>query len=217
MQERFLMIFPDRQTAGKMLLPLLEKYKKDPNVVVLGLPRGGVVLAYEIAKGLNVPLDVICLRKIGAPHSLELAIGAIDASGEGYFNERLISYLGVSPEYIQKMVEKEKQVAQKRQDLYRKNLPKLDLEGKTVLLVDDGLATGATMKAAVSAVQAAGAERIVVVVPVGPPDTIQELKELADEVIYLSSPSSFSAVGQFYDSFDQVEDDEVVKLLHGKS
>ena len=207
------MIFQDRQSAGKMLLPLLNKYKGDPNAIVLGLPRGGVVLAYEVAKGLQLPLDVICLRKIGAPHNLELAIGAIDSSGKGYFNEDIISQLGVSPEYIKRIIEKEKQVAHQRESLYRKGRLKLDLEDKTVLLVDDGLATGATMKAAVEAVKSAGAAKVIVVVPVGPPDTIQELNEMADEVLFLDSPAFFSAVGQFYNSFDQVEDDEVIKLL----
>lgn len=208
------MIFKNRQDGGKRLVPALRKFQKDPNAVIIGLPRGGVVTAAEIAKELKLPLDVIVPRKIGAPMQPELAIGAITETGEGIFDESLISRLGVSQSYINHEVEHQKKVSQNRLQMYRKNKPKINLEGKTVILVDDGLATGATMKAAIKSAQAEGAGRIVVAVPVAPPETVEEIRELADEVIVLDTPIFFQAVGQFYDDFSATEDDEVIALLH---
>lgn len=208
------MIFEDRKDAGKKLVSALEKYRNDKEAIVIGLPRGGVITAYEIAKGLGLSLDVICPRKVGAPFNPELAIGAVTETGEGIFNEEFIQRLGISEDYIRKASEEEKQKAQRRLSLYRKNRPKLSLEAKTVILVDDGLATGATMKAAIKSVQASGADTIVVAVPVAPPDTVDEIKEMADEVICLSTPIFFEAVGQFYRDFSQTEDEEVIRLLH---
>lgn len=207
------MIFRDRHHAGEALVPRLNKYKDDPNAVVIGLPRGGVVNAYEVAKGLNLPLDIIYPRKIGAPSNPEFAIGAITESGEGIFNELVVRQIGVPQTYIAATVEKEKNVAQKRLQMYRKGLPKISLQGKTVIIVDDGLATGSTMKAAIVSAKAEGAAKIVVAVPVSPPDTFQELQSEVDELVVLSTPANFSAVGQFYANFSQTEDSEVVDLL----
>lgn len=207
------MIFRDRQDGGKQLAQELLKYHHQPNVVVLGLPRGGVVTAFEVAKALSLPLDIVCPRKIGAPFNPELAIGAITETGEGVFHDNLISRLGISEKYIQQEVEKEKQQAQRRLTLFRKNRPKINLEGKTVILVDDGLATGATMEAAIKSVTAEGAAKIVVAVPVSPPDTYDKIQREVDEIVALSTPTFFEAVGQFYDDFSPTEDEEVVELL----
>lgn len=206
-------MFRDRREAGQKLVGLLKKYSKDPQTVVIGLPRGGVVTAYEVAQGLQVPLDVVFPRKIGAPYQPELAIGAVTETGEGVFNEDIIAQLNIPEKYIHQEKEKEKLVAQRRLQLYRKNRPKINLEGKTVILVDDGLATGATMKAAIQSVRAEGAGRIVVAVPVSPQDTLEEIKEEVDEVVALQAPSLFYAVGQFYEDFSPTEDDEVIQLL----
>lgn len=205
--------FRDRTDAGKQLVPLLKKYSKDPNAIVIGLPRGGVVNAYEVATGLHLPLDVICPRKIGAPFNPELAIGAITESGEGILNEELLSQIQVPASYIKQEIEKEKKVAQRRLEAYRKNRPKLDFKGKTVILVDDGLATGATMKAAIKSVKAAGANKVVVAVPVAPPDTYEEIAGMVDEIVVIALPAFFAAVGQFYDNFSATEDQEVIDLL----
>lgn len=207
------MYFKDRRDAGERLISKLAKYQNDPNAIVIGLPRGGVVTAFVVAQGLNLPLDVICPRKIGAPQNPEFAIGAITETGEGFFDDRIIAMLGVSQEYIRHTVEKEKLTAQQRLKLFRKNRPPIDLEGKTVILVDDGLATGATMKVAIKSVQAAGANQVVVAVPVAPPDTADEIQTMVDELVCLATPPLFQAVGEFYMNFSQTEDDEVVDLL----
>lgn len=207
------MIFADRREAGERLVPELDKYRNDPNAVVIGLPRGGVVTAFEVAKGLHLPLDVVCPRKVGAPFNPELAIGAITESGEGVFHHDLIARLGVSQRYIDQEVEKEKKVAQRRLALFRKNRPKINLQGKTVIIVDDGLATGATMLAAIKSVKKEKAEKIVVAVPVSPQDTYEKIQEEVDEIVVLGTPAYFAAVGQFYVNFAGTEDEEVVELL----
>lgn len=207
------MIFKDRQEAGKQLVPILKHYHNDSNAIVIGLPRGGVVLAAEVAKGLKLTLDIVFPRKIGAPMQPELAIGAITETGEGNFDEELIQYLQISQSYIEKATQQEKQVAQKRLQLYRKNKPKISLEGKTVILVDDGLATGATMKAAIASVRKEGADKIVVAVPVAPAETLEEIRDMVDEAFALDIPAFFQAVGQFYEDFSQTEDDEVIEIL----
>jgi len=207
------MIFENRAHAAKELAKKLKQYTSLENAIVLGLPRGGVVTGYEIAKELHLPLDMISLRKIGAPFNKELAIGAISEKGVGFFNHPLIAKLNVSKEYIAHEVEKEKKTAKDRLILYRKNRPPLDLKGKTVLLVDDGLATGATMKAAIQSVKAEGSHAIIVAIPVAPPDTLEEVQELAEKVICLYAPTYFSAVGQFYEEFKPTSDEEVIHLL----
>ncbi len=207
------MIFSDRHEAGLKLAEALKKYANTPQTVVLGLPRGGVVVAYEVAKKLNLPLDIICPRKVGAPFNKELALGAVTDSGTGYFNEEIIDSLGVDQEYLQSEIEKEKLVSAQRMRLYRGSKLPLSLENKTIILVDDGIATGATMKAAIQATKDLGAIKTVVAVPIGPAHTISELFDLADDVVCLGTPTHFMAVGQFYDDFSATEDEEVVTLL----
>lgn len=207
------MIFQNRQDAGKKLLSLLLQYKDTPNAVVIALPRGGVVTAHEIAQGLHLPLDIVCPRKIGAPYNPELALGAVTHTGAHFFNEDIIMQLGVSKAYLAQEIENEKEISLKRQLLYRKNRPPVYVQGKIVILVDDGLATGATMKAAIQWVKEQKAKKVVVAVPVAPPDTLQEVKLLVDEVFCLYAPTFFSAVGQFYEDFRQTTDEEVMELL----
>jgi len=207
------MIFKDRKEAGVLLAEKLLKYKNMPNTLVIGLPRGGVVTAYEVSKALNLPLDIICARKVGAPQNPELAIGAVTETGEGYFNEDLILRLRVSQDYLQKTVERESQEALRRVKAYRGNLATLDLEDKTVILVDDGMATGATMKAAVKSVKTLGAAKTVAALPVTAQDSLEEIREEVYEAIALQSPTFFMAVGEFYEDFSQTSDQQVIELL----
>lgn len=208
------MIFTDRYQAGKELVSYLTKYQNLKDCIVIGLPRGGVVTAFEVAQGLHLPLEIVCPRKIGAPFNPELAIGAITETGEGIFDQSLISRLNVSEDYIQRTVEVEKKQAQRRLSVYRQNRPPRNLKEKIVILVDDGLATGSTMKAAIKTVQAEGAEKIIVAVPVSPPDTLEEIRSEVDEVVCIKAPPFFSAVGEFYENFNSTEDDEVIDLLN---
>lgn len=207
------MIFEDRVHAAKLLAKALKSYLGHPETLVIGIPRGGVVLAAVIAQELKLPLDITCPRKIGAPSNPEFAIGAITETGEGYFNHRIISQLQISKQYIQAMVEKEKAVAMHRLSSFRKGRPQRDVHGKIVILVDDGLATGSTMKAAIISMRSEGAERIVVAIPVSPLDTIDELTKLADDIVCLETPINFMAVGQFYRDFGEVFDEEVAALM----
>jgi putative phosphoribosyl transferase len=207
------MIFDDRKHAAKALVPELEAYRCCKDTLVVGIPRGGVVLADIIGKALELPVDITCPRKIGAPHNPEFAIGAITETGDGYFNDAVIAHLQITDDYIEETVQEEKAVAQHRLDLFRRGMPKRDVSGKTVILVDDGLATGATMKAAIVSMRSEGATNVIVAVPVSPPDTLMELKKLADKVVCLSAPMGFMAVGQYYHDFGEVTDDEVVAIL----
>ncbi len=208
------MLFNDRRDAGRQLVPPLSKYKGQPNVLVLGLARGGVVTAYEVASGLGAPLNVVVVRKVGAPGNEELAVGAIAENGEGIFNEQLIEILAVTQEYLQKEVERQKKNLKERLELYRGNSPAPAIEGKIVILVDDGIATGASMRVAVKSVRDAGAKKIVLAVPVAAPDSLRKIQKEVDEVVCLSSPIFFEAVGAFYKQFDQTTDQEVIQLLH---
>lgn len=208
-------MFYDRQHAGKLLVQPLKKFANQKDTIILALPRGGVVTAYEAASALKIPLDIISPRKVGAPGNPEFAIGAVDETGTGFFDEALIKQLGVSDTYLKETIEREKANAQHRLDLYRQNKPPLNLKNKTVILIDDGLATGATMKAAIQSVKAKGAKSIIVAVPVAPAETLSEIQAMADEVICLNTPKPFFAVGQFYQNFEQTEDDEVISLLRG--
>lgn len=207
------MLFQDRQDAGIRLADLLKKYADQQDVVVLGLPRGGVVTAYEVAKALNVGLDVTCPKKIGAPGNPEYAIGAVTEMGEGVFNYDIIRQLGVSSDYLQEAVEEKTSLAKQRLISYRKNNLAISLRDKVVILVDDGLATGFTMRAAIQSVKMSHPQKVVVAVPVAPFETLQAIKELVDEVVCLWVPDNFYAVGQFYQNFDQTEDEEVMELL----
>lgn len=207
------MLFLDRFDAGRQLIQKLKKYSNDPKAIVLALPRGGVLTGYEVAKGLHLPLDITCPRKIGAPGNPEYAIGAITETGEGIFHDDAIAQLEIPEGYLEQKVEEEKEVAKRRLNLYRQNRPPRNIKGKTVLLVDDGLATGATMQAAIASVKKEGAGKIVVAVPVSPPHTLSELKGEADETVCLMTPPGFYAVGQFYQDFMPIGDQEVIRLL----
>lgn len=210
-------LFQDRNDAGRRLAQQLLPYLDQPNTLVIALPRGGVVVGYEIASFLHLPLDIVCPRKIGAPLSEELAIGAITEMGEGILSEDLIRQLHVSEEYIQQAMQKEQKQAQWRLEHYRKGRPPRQLKGKSVILVDDGLATGATMRAAIKTIRAEQAQEIVMAIPVAPSDTLYKLDKEVDKVFCLASPSPFYAVGQFYELFDQTTDEEVILLLSHQS
>jgi putative phosphoribosyl transferase len=204
--------FSDRVDAGKRLAPALKDFA-GKNGVVLAIPRGGVVVGYEIATVLNLPLDVIIPHKLGAPYNPELAIGAVAEDGTTVLDDNLITYLGVSREYIREESERQKQEIQRRLKMYRQDAPYPNLKGLDVIIVDDGIATGSTMKAALASVKNRGAASVTVAVPVGPPSTIRELKKQADRVVVLYTPEYFQAIGQFYNGFSQTTDEEVIQLL----
>jgi len=206
-------VFQDRSEAGRQLAAQLEKYAGRDDVIVLGLPRGGVPVAYQIARHLHVPLDVFIVRKIGVPGFEELAIGAIASGGVRVLNDEVVRMLPNAQQVIDEATIREQIELQRRENLYRDERPPLDLHNRTVILVDDGLATGATMRAAVNALRKQGAARIVVAVPVGAPETCREFEAEVDETICVVAPTYFEAVGQFYYDFSQTTDDEVRELL----
>lgn len=203
--------FRDRVEAGSRLATELKEFAG--NGVVLAIPRGGVVVGFEIARKLGLALDVIVPRKLGAPNNPELAIGAIAEDGSAILDESLVSYLGVSEDYIRRESERQKLEIKRRLALYRQDASPLEVKGRNVLVVDDGIATGSTMKAALVSLRRQGAKKVVVAVPVGPPSTIVELHKLADKVVCLYTPEYFQAIGQFYEDFSQTEDEEVIALL----
>jgi putative phosphoribosyl transferase len=207
------MIFKDRHEAGIQLAAKLERYRAQPQTVVMGLARGGVVVAHAVAKALQLPLDVIVIRKVGAPDQEELAIGAVDEEGDGFLNQGIIRSLNISPEYVQKEVDKQKKVAGERAALYRKGKKKTDIQGKTLIVVDDGIATGASMRAALLGLKKKRAGKIILAVPVAASDSLKSLSKEVDETVCLYDPTDFMAVGQFYQKFDQTSDDEVMTLL----
>jgi putative phosphoribosyl transferase len=204
--------FVDRIDSGKRLAYALKNFSGKKGIV-LAIPRGGVVVGYMIAKTLNLPLDVIIPRKIGAPDNPELAIGAVAEDGTTILDETLIKYLGVSREYIIEETERQKQEIKRRLKLYRQDTSYPDLKGLDVIVVDDGIATGSTMKAALASVKNRGAASITVAVPVGPPSTIKELEKMADQVVCIHTPEFFQAIGEFYKDFNQTSDEEVIDLL----
>lgn len=206
--------FVDRTDAGKRLARLLTERDITADLV-LGIPRGGLPVARVVADTLDTPLDVIVARKIGAPTNPELAIGAVAADGSRWLNDALITQLGVSEEYVESQAARETTAAREKRDRYRGKHDPLDLTGKTTLLVDDGIATGATTIACVGLARGAGASRVLVAVPVAPPEAISDLLEVAEDVIALESPTNFGAVGRFYRSFEQVQDDEAITYLDG--
>lgn len=205
------MMFLNRADAGQKLAQKLLKYRESSDIVVIGLPRGGVVVAAAVAAALDAPLDIIVPRKIGYPGNPELAIGAISEEGEGVFTPSLLKT--VSEEYLHAEVRKEIMEAARRLRVYRGDQPPLFLKNKVALLVDDGIATGATMRAAILSARKKGAAQIVVAAPVIAPDTLDQLRQEAEAVVYLVAPESFGAVGAFYHSFEQTSDEEVIRLL----
>src|SRR4029077_244368 len=205
--------FANRTEAGLLLSEKLEKYAERDDVIVLGLPRGGVPVAYEVAKRLRARLDVFIVRKLGVPGFEELAAGAIASGGVRVLNEDVVRAIPFASEAIEAVTGKETAELQRREQIYREGRLAPELRDKIAILVDDGLATGATMRAAVKALQQRGTGTSVVAVPVGPPDTCQEIAKEADETICLSTPPFFQAVGQYYDDFSQTSDDDVRELL----
>jgi erythromycin esterase-like protein/predicted phosphoribosyltransferase len=206
-------VFRDRQDAGRTLARLLDHYRGRPDVVVLGLPRGGVPVAYEVARALEAPLDVFVVRKLGVPGREELAMGAIASGGVVVVNDDVVRGLGITPDVIQRVAEEEGRELLRREQAYREGRPMPDLTGKTVILVDDGLATGASMHAAITALRDYQPARIVVAVPAAPKSTCQELEAVVDEVVCATTPSPFLAVGASYWDFGQTTDEEVRDLL----
>jgi len=207
-----MMIYRDRKHAGELLARALSTHGGKDTLVV-GLPRGGMPVAQEVAGLLGAPLDVFVVRKLGLPWQPELAMGAIATGGVLVRNEDVLRTLPDSGKVLDSVRREEQKVLEDRERRYRSGRPGLEVTGRKVIVVDDGLATGATMKAAVQALRQAGAARVVVAVPVGPPDTCAELRDLADEVVCLQEPRMFSAVGQWYDDFGQTSDEEVTQIL----
>jgi len=208
-------MFTDRRDAGLQLAEKLKHYKSCKGVLVLALPRGGAVPGYEIARATGAPLDVLIVRKIGFPHQLELAIGAVSETGAVVLNQRIISDGGVTKKYIEDEISAQKKEIDRRIRLYRggRRLGFEEVEGKTIILVDDGVATGATMKAAIATLKEEKIKRLIVAVPVSPLETADELRAMADEFVCLYTPSDFMAVGNYYRDFSQVTDEEVVEIL----
>jgi predicted phosphoribosyltransferase len=207
--------FSDRVEAGELLAEKLLSYADNPNVIVLALPRGGVPVAAQVAKRLHVPLDVFVVRKLGLPGHPELAMGAIASGGIRVFNGEVVSALRIPDEVINAVTAEEYQELKRREKLYRDDLPSPDVEGKTVILVDDGIATGSTMFAAISALRQLNVGRVVVATPTVAPATRDYLCKQADEVIAVMVPEEFYGVGQWYEDFAQTSDEEVKRLLAG--
>ncbi len=205
-------LFKDRKEAGEVLAECLAAYR-DKDALVLGIPRGGVPVAAEVARGMNAEMDIIVARKLGSPDSAELAIGAVTANGGRFLNEEVIRELDVSDTYLAHVTETEMAEARRREEKFRGSRPAPTLKDRIVILVDDGLATGATMRAAVRSVRKAMPARLVVAVPVAPPQTCGELRQEADEVICPYQPDPFWAIGLFYQNFAPTEDSEVESLL----
>ena len=205
-------LFADRSEAGWLLASALAGHV-GKGAIVLAIPRGGVVLGYEIARVFGIPLDVIIPRKLGAPRNPELAIGAMAEDDVLIVDESIVMHLGVTKAYIREEARRQGTEMARRLALYRGDRPYPALKGRTVIIVDDGMATGSTMKAALASVRKKGAGTIIIAVPVGPASTVRELEMEADMVLCLQDPEEFYAVGQFYRNFDQVGDEEVMRLL----
>ncbi len=206
-------VFKDRVTAGRKLADALSHYAGRGDVIVLGLPRGGVPVALQVAETLGVSLDLMLVRKLGLPGHKELAMGAIATGGSSVLNEDVVRYYNISAEVIEAATAEERQELQRRERLYRGEQPVPELRDRCVILVDDGLATGATMRAAVLALRRQVPARIVVAVPVAPPDTVALLHEIVDEIVCLATPEPFWGVGRWYQDFTQTTDAEVRELL----
>lgn len=207
------MAFRDRAEAGRRLSERLTRYAHRADVVVLGLPRGGVPVAFEVALRLQAPLDVLSVRKLGVPGHSELAMGAISSGGHYVIDEDLIGLAHITREELLEVIQRELSELERREKLYRAQRPFPDIKAKTVIVIDDGLATGSTMAAAVKALRAQQPTRVVVAVPVGAASTCRMLGRYADEVVCAETPADFRAVGLHYDDFHQVDDGEVHDIL----
>ncbi len=206
-------LFADRADAGRQLAAGLTEYAGQENVIVLALPRGGVPIGFEVAASLNAPLDVYVVRKLGVPGREELAMGAIAGDGTCVVDEQLVESLGVTPEELDAAVARESAEIARRERTYREARPAPELSGKTVIVVDDGLATGATMRAAAIALRRHNPKNLVVAVPVAAPRTCASLAHEVDRVVCAFTPEPFHAVGLYYENFDQIGDEEVRRLL----
>ena len=207
------MYFRDRREAGRQLAQHLAAYANRPDVLVLALPRGGVPVAYEVARALHAPLDVFLVRKLGLPGHEEYAMGALASGGVRVLNPEVVDQLHLPDELIDTVTRRELQELERRERTYRGDRPFPDVRGKTVILVDDGLATGSTMRAAAEALRRLGPARLIVAVPAGSPQTCAEFRDEVDEVVCAITPEPFYAVGLWYDDFSQTTDDEVRDLL----
>jgi len=207
------MIFRDRTEAGQILASKLTKYLNQVNAVILALPRGGVPVAYEVGKELGLPVDIFVVRKLGVPGHEELAMGAIASGGVRHINRDVVDQLRIDSETIDVASRREQKEIERRERLYRGARPPIDVRNKTVILVDDGLATGSTMRAAIAALRQHRPARIVVAVPAAAPQTCSEIGDEVDEIICAATPEPFYAVGQWYQEFSQTTDDEVRELL----
>ena len=205
--------FRDRAEAGRVLAEKLADYAGREDVIVLALPRGGVPVAYEVARALGAPLDVFLVRKLGAPGHEELAMGAIASGDVVVMNDEVVKAMNVQADEILDAIASERRELARREEVYRDGRPPADVQGKTVILIDDGLATGSTMRAAVTALRRQGPARIVVAVPIGATSTCAEFQSIADDCICAATPEPFRAVGLWYDDFSQTEDTEVAELL----
>jgi predicted phosphoribosyltransferase len=205
--------FRDRHEAGVALAGLLQGYARRNDVVVLALPRGGVPVAYEVAAALQVPLDVFSVRKLGVPGHPELAMGAIASGGVQVLNDDVLGWYQPSVDTVEAVARVEMRELDRRERLYREGRPLVLVEGRTVILVDDGLATGSTMRAAVQAVRQLRARTVVVAAPVGAADTCEAMRRIADDVVCVLAPDNFTAVGAWYEDFSETSDDEVRRLL----
>jgi putative phosphoribosyl transferase len=207
------MTFRDREQAGEILAEKLSAYARRADAVILALPRGGVPVAYRVASRLQLPLDVFVVRKLGVPGHEELAMGAVASGGVRVINEGVVSQLRISEEVLESAARRELQELERRERAYRNGRPPLSVEGKTILLVDDGIATGSTMLAAIKALRAGKAGKIVVAVPTIAASSLSDFEEIADEVVAVIAPETFLAVGQWYEDFSQTSDEEVQDLL----
>lgn len=205
--------FKNRTDAAKKLAKKLETYSDATDAIVLGLPRGGVPMAAVIAQQLHLPFDIIVTRKIGDPYSPELALGALTQEGTVLLNEALIKDLAIQKEELQAVINEEKEELKRRLIVYRGNRPPLNLHDKLVIIVDDGIATGFTMRAAIASAQLMKAKKIVITTPVVPSFLVAEIKRMADEFIYLDAPALFWGINLFYEEFPQITDEEVIELL----
>lgn len=205
--------FRNRQEAGRALAQALEAYRDRGDVVMLALPRGGVPVGYEVARALGAELDLMLVRKLGFPGQEELAMGAIATGGVQVLNEEVVRQASIPPQVIERVAQQERRELERRQQAYRGDRPLPQIAGRCVILVDDGLATGSTMRAAVRALRQQGPGRVVVAVPVAPPETCQVLRQEVDEVVCLMTPRAFGGVGRWYEDFSQISDEEVRWLL----
>jgi putative phosphoribosyl transferase len=207
-------MFRNREEAGRMLADELRQYRNDPTGLILALPRGGVAVGYQLSLALHLPLDVFMTRKIGAPDNPEYAIGAVAETGSLHLNQEAISSFGLSRYELERLIHVQEKEIARRKDLYRQGRPLPQLTGRTVLLVDDGIATGSTFLASALAIRKLQPRRLVGVIPVGPPSTIREVRLHVDELVVLMTPDPFEAVGNFFADFTQVEDRDVIQYLN---